>query len=131
MTEANLARQAETANAVLDSVRINFGAVAAQQNAIRQMFQKQFDSEIANDKAQDAARSARTDEALASDRAAQEGMHKEAVAMENYSLDRAVVVNATTGLHSTVDSGFADTLVHDNPNYQKVPAASLLRGVDY
>jgi hypothetical protein len=131
VTDKDLARQAETANAVLDSVRINFGAVAAQQAAIRQMFQKQFESEIANDRAQDAARAARTDEALANDRAAQEGMHKEAVAMENYSLDRAVVVNTANGRHSTLDAGFADTLVRDNPNYQKVPAASLLRGVDY
>jgi len=131
VTEKDLAREAETANAVLNSVRINFGAVASQQDAIRQMFQKRFESEIANDQAQDAARAARTDEALANDRAAQEGMHKEAVAMENYSLDRAVVVNTANGRHSTVDSDFADTLVHDNPNYQKVPAADLLRGVDY
>jgi hypothetical protein len=131
VTNANLARQAETAKAVLDSVKINFGAVAAQQDAIRRMFQKQFDSEIANDRAQDAARAARMDEALANDRAAQEGMHRQAVAMENYSLDRAVVVDTRTGEHGTVGSGFADTLVHDNPNYQKVPAASLLRGVDY
>jgi hypothetical protein len=131
VNESALARQAQTANAVLSSVRINFGAVAAQQDAIRQMFQKQFESEIANDRAQDAARVERTDEALASDRAAQEGMHKEAVAMENYSLDRAVVVDTRTGEHDTLDSGFADTLVRDNPNYEKVPAASLLRGVDY
>jgi hypothetical protein len=129
--EANLTRQAETAKAVLDSVRINFGAVAAQQDAIRQMFQKQFETEIAIDQVQDAATSERTDEALASDRAAQEGMHKEAVAMENYSLDRAVVVDTRNGEHDTLDTGFADTLVRDNPNYQKVPAASLLRGVDY
>jgi hypothetical protein len=131
VTEADIAREALTANAVLDSVRINFGAVAAQQDAIRQSFQKRFESEIANDKAQDAARAAQTDQALANDRAAQEGMHKQAVAMENYSLDRAVVVNTTTGQHSTLDSNFAQTLVHDNPNYQKVPAESLLSGVDY
>jgi len=131
VTQANIGREAQTANAVLNSVRINFGAVAAQQSAIRQMFQQRFEADIANDRAQDAARQARTDEALASDRAAQEGMHKQAVAMENYSLDRAVVVNASTGQHSTLDSNFADTLVRDNPNYQKVPAANLLRGVDY
>jgi hypothetical protein len=131
VTEADVAREAESANAVLGSIRINFGAVAAQQDAIRQMFQKQFESEIANDRAQDAARRARTDEALASDRTAQEGMHKEAVAMENYSLDRAVVVNTTNGRHATVDSGFADFLVRDNANYQKVDAAGLLRGIDY
>jgi hypothetical protein len=131
VNDASLTRQAETAKAVLASVRINFGAVAAQQSAIRQMFQKQFETEIANDQAEDSARQERTDEVLASDRAAQEGMHKEAVAMENYSLDRAVVVDTRNGEHDTLDSGFADTLVRDNPNYQKVPAASLLRGVDY
>lgn len=58
-------------------------------------------------------------------------MHNEAITMENYSLDRAVVVNTATGVHSTVDSSFADSLVHANPNYQQVPAADLLRGVDY
>ncbi|HEY3674568.1 MAG TPA: hypothetical protein VGK84_01120, partial [Candidatus Tumulicola sp.] len=122
---------ATTANAVLSSVRINFGAVAAQQDAIRQSFARLFDSEIASDRAQDAARQERTDEALASDRAAQEGMHKDAVAMENYSLDRAVVVDTSTGVHSTVSSGFAEALVQGNSNYQQVPAADLLRGVDY
>jgi hypothetical protein len=131
VTEANIAQQARTANAVLESVQINFGAVAAQQSAMRQMFQQKFEQEIAIDRTEDAERQQRTDEALASDRAAQEGMHKEAVSMENYSLDRAVVVDTRNGDHSTVDSGFADTLVHDNPNYQKVPAANLLRGVDY
>lgn len=129
--DAQLARQGATAKAVLESVRINFGAVAAQEDAIRQSFQRAFDAQIASDRAQDAARHERTDEALASDRAAQEGMHKQAVAMENYSLDRAVVVNTATGVHSTVDSGFAGTLVRDNPNYQQVPAADLLRGVNY
>jgi hypothetical protein len=131
VSDAQVARLAETAKAVLDSVRINFGAVAAQEDAVRQSFQRMFEADIANDRAQDAARQERTDEALASDRAAQEGMHKQAVAMENYSLDRAVVVNTTTGVHSTVDSNFADTLVQENPNYQQVPPADLLRGVDY
>ncbi|HET6275170.1 MAG TPA: hypothetical protein VFE16_04435 [Candidatus Cybelea sp.] len=131
VSDGQVARLAETANAVLDSVRINFGAVAAQEDAIRQSFQRMFEADIANDRAQDAARQERTDEALASDRAAQEGMHKQAVAMENYSLDRAVVVNTVTGVHSTVDSNFAGTLVQENPNYQQVPAADLLRGVDY
>jgi hypothetical protein len=131
VNESQVARQAETANAVLNSVRINFGAVAAQEDAIRQSFQKMFEADIANDRAADAARQERTDEALASDRAAQEGMHRQAVAMENYSLDRAVVVNTQTGEHSTIGAGFADTLVEANSNYQKVPAADLLRGVDY
>lgn len=131
VSDSHFARLAATANAVLDSVRINFGAVAAQEDAIRQSFQRLFEADIANDRAQDAARQERTDEALASDRAAQEGMHRQAVAMENYSLDRAVVVNTATGAHSTVDSNFAAALVQQNPNYQQVPAAGLLRGVDY
>lgn len=131
VSEAQVVSQAQTANAVLGSVRINFGAVAAQEDAIRQSFQRMFEADIANDRAQDAARQERTDEALANDRAAQEGMHKQAVAMENYSLDRAVVVDTATGEHSTVGSGFADALVQANSNYQKVPASDLLRGVDY
>ncbi len=131
LPDAEIGREGATANAILNSVRINFGAVAAQGAAIRQMFQKKFESEIANDQAQDAARAERTHQFLASDRAAQEGMHKQAVAMENYSLDRAVVVDTRNGAHSTVGSGFADALVQGNPNYQKVPAQNLLRGVDY
>jgi hypothetical protein len=131
VSDGQVTQLAETANAVLDSVRINFGAVAAQEDAVRQSFQRMFEADIANDRAQDAARQEQTNEALASDRAAQEGMHKQAVAMENYSLDRAVVVNTVTGVHSTVDSDFADTLVQENPNYQQVPAADLFRGVDY
>jgi|GEM_PF-2509997 len=129
--DSEIARQGATANAVLNSVRINFGAVAAQGAAIRRMFQKQFEGMIANARAQDAAREERGNEAMAADRAAQEGMHKQAVAMENFSLDRAVVVDTRNGAHSTVGSGFADTLVQNNPNYQKVPTQSLLRGVDY
>ncbi|HZO93647.1 MAG TPA: hypothetical protein VFB22_07735 [Candidatus Baltobacteraceae bacterium] len=129
--DSEIARQGATASAVLNSVRINFGAVAAQGAAIRQMFQKNFETMIANDRAQDAAREQRGNEAMAADRAAQEGMHKQAVAMENYSLDRAVVVDSRTGAHSTIGSGFADTLVQNNPNYQKVPTQQLLRGVDY
>jgi hypothetical protein len=95
VSDGQVTQLAETANAVLDSVRINFGSVAAQENAVRQSFQRMFEADIANDRAQGAARQEQTDEALASDRAAQGGMHKQAVAMENYSLDRAVVVNTT------------------------------------
>jgi len=131
VSNAELARQGETANAVLDSVRINFGAVAAQQNAIRKMFQAKFDAEIAADRQADQNRYDNTQHFLAQDRAAQEGMHRSAVAMENYSLDRAVVVDTRTGDHATVGSNFADTLVQGNPNFQKVPASGLLRGVDY
>lgn len=129
--DSQLAQLSATAGAVLGSVRINFNAVNAQLDSIRQSYQRMFESEIANDRAQDAARQQQTDEALASDRAAQEGMHKQAVAMENYSLDSAVVVNTTTGVHSTVSSDFAATLVQANSNYQQVPAAGLLRGIDY
>jgi len=131
VSDALFAKEVATATAVLNSVRINFGAVDAQQAAIRKTYQEKFEAEIANDQAQDAARQQSTDQALANDRAAQEGMHKQAVSMENYSLDRAVVVNTTTGAHSTVGSDFAATLVQGNPNYQQVPAAGLLRGVDY
>jgi hypothetical protein len=129
--ESQLAQLSATAGAVLGSVRITFSAVNAQLDSIRQSYQKMFESEIANDRAQDAARQQQTDEALASDRATQEGMHRQAVAMENYSLDRAVVVNTSTGVHSTVSSDFAETLIQANSNYQQVPAAGLLHGIDY
>jgi hypothetical protein len=129
--KTEVAREGATAAAILQSVRINFGAVAAQGAAIRQMFQQQFNAMIANGERENEARQQSTDEALASDRATQEGMHKQAVSMENFSLDRAVVVNQRTGAHSTIDSNFADVLVQGNSNYQKVPANQLLRGVDY
>jgi hypothetical protein len=129
--KAEVAREGATAAAILQSVRINFGAFAAQGAAIRQMFQRQFDAMIANGERENEARQRSTDQALASDRATQEGMHKQAVSMENFSLDRAVVVNQRTGAHSTIDSNFADVLVQGNSNYQKVPANQLLRGVDY
>lgn len=128
---AQVAQQGATAAAVLESVHINFQAVAAQGAAIRQMFKQQFDAMIANGEAQNNARQARTDQFLANDRAAQEGMHKQAVAMENFSLDRTTIINTQTGAHGTVGNGFADALVQSNTKYQKVPANQLLRGVDY
>lgn len=129
--DSEIAREATTANAVLNSVRIDFGAVAAQGAEIRKVFQAKFDAMLATSRAQTAARTQRVAQAMATDRAAQENMHKQAVAMENYSLDRAVVVNTSTGVHDTISSTFADTLVKANPNYQKVPAQNLLRGIDY
>jgi hypothetical protein len=131
LSPANVPRLGNTAKAVLDSVRIDFAKNAEVQGAVRQIFAQKFDAQIANARAETAAMVQRGDEAMASDAAAQEGMHKQAVAMENYSLDRAVVVNTNTGAHSTVDSGFAGDLTRDNPNYQQVPANQLLRGVDY
>jgi hypothetical protein len=129
--KARVAKEGRTAAAILQSVRINTGAFAAQGAAIRGMFQQQFDAMIAHGEQENAARQDETNNALATDRATQEGMHKQAVSWENYSLDRAVVVNTTTGAHSTVDSDFADWLVHGSTDYEKVPANGLLRGVDY
>jgi hypothetical protein len=129
--ERELGPQFKTAAAILESVRINFGAAAAQSAAIRGMFKQRFDAMIADAQAGDRARQAQTDEALATDRAAQEGMHRQAVSMENFTLGRTAVVNATSGTHSTVGSNFADALVRGDSDYQKVPASELLRGVDY
>ncbi len=126
-----LEKDSTTAEAVLASVRINFDAVAQQNDAIRRIYHQKFETQLGIARAETAARTARVDEAMANDRAAQENMHKQAVSMENYSLDRAVVVDTRNGEHSTLDSGFADTLVRDNGNYQKVSAQDLLRGVDY
>ncbi len=128
---ALLARDAATAEAVLASVKIDNDALAKQNDAIRAMYRERFATQIGIARQETAARTERVDEAMANDRIAQEGMHKQAVAMENYSLDRAVVVDTRNGEHSTLDSGFADILARDNPNYQKVPAQNLLRGVDY
>lgn len=126
-----LAKDAATAQAVLASVRINFDAVGAQSDAIRSAFHQKFETQLGIARAQTAANTARVDEAMANDQIAQENMHKQAVSMENYSLDRAVVVDTRNGEHATIDSGFADTLVRGNPSYQKVATHDLLRGVDY
>jgi hypothetical protein len=128
---ANVPKLGNTAKAVLDSVRIDFAKNAEIQNGVRQVFAQKFAAQMKVAEQETGARTERFDEAMATDAAAQEGMHKQAVAMENYSLDRAVVVNTNTGAHSTVDSGFADDLTSANSNYQKVPASQLLRGVDY
>ncbi len=120
-----------TAFAVLESVRVNFGAVAAQGAAIGGMFHPQFDRMTAPALAQDRARASASARFLAHDRAAQEGMHRQAVAMEHYVLDETTVVNTTTGRHSTIGSGFAAALVRDDRNYQTVPPSQLLRGIDY
>jgi hypothetical protein len=126
-----VAQQGATAAAVLDSVRINFGVFAAQNAAIRQQFQQQFNAMIASGEAENAARQAGTDAFLANDRAAQEDMHRQAVGMENFSLDRTTLVNTETGAHGTVGNDLADALVESNSKYQRVPASRLLRGVDY
>jgi hypothetical protein len=128
---ASVPKLGATAKAVLNSVQIDFAKNAEVQGGIRQMFAEKFAAQMNVAIAETNARTQRVGEAMAADAEAQEGMHKQAVAMENYSLDRAVVVNTNTGAHSTVDSGFADDLARDNPNYQKVPANQLLRGVDY
>jgi len=129
--KALLARDAATAEAVLASVKIDNAALAELNGSIRKMYRDRFNTEIANSAAETKARTDSVNEAMANDRIAQEGMHKQAVAMENYSLDRAVVVDTRTGEHATVGSGFADTLARENPNFQKVPTQDLLRGVDY
>jgi hypothetical protein len=131
LNPANVPRLGNTAKAVLDSVHIDFAKNAEVQAGVREIFKQKFDAQMKVAIAETGARTERVDEAMAEDAQAQEGMHKQAVAMENYSLDRAVVVNTTNGVHSTVDTGFADYLTHDNPNYQAVPANQLLRGVDY
>jgi hypothetical protein len=126
-----LAKDGATAEAVLASVQINFDAVGEQNDAIRSVYHQKFETQLGIARAETDARTTRVDEAMANDRTAQENMHKQAVSMENYSLDRAVVVDTRNGEHSTLDSGFADTLVRGNANYQKVPTQDLLRGVDY
>jgi hypothetical protein len=128
---SEVVKHSATAAAVLDSARINVQAFAAQGQAIRNAAARQFNAEIALDKMQDAARQQRTNNAIAQDQSTQEGMQRQAAAMENYSLDRAVVVNASTGAHSTVSSNFASTLVQGNSHFQIVPPSQLVRGVDF
>ena len=129
--KATLAAQGQTALAVLGSVQINFQAVAGISAATRQMFQKQFEGMIASAQAQDAARAERSRQFLEHDQERQDQMHKQAVAMENYVLDRRVVVDTVTGAHGTFGNDFADVLVRIDPNFELVPPSRLLAGVDY
>ena len=129
--KTDLYRQGATAAAILESVRINFGAVNAQSAAIRETFQKSFEAMLANSQAQNTALRNRTDQFLANQSAQQEGMHKWAVSMENFAGDRTTIVNTTTGMHGTVSSAYAGILVQPGSVYQTVPPSELLRGVDY
>jgi hypothetical protein len=126
-----MSRLGPTAAAILGSVRINFAAVAAQSQAIREMFEKKFEDMMASARAADAARQEQTDRFLARDRETQEGMHRQAVAWVNYLLGRAVVVNDSSGEHSTIDADLTDVLVKNDPNYHKAAPSELLKGVDY
>ncbi len=126
-----LAAQGRTAMAVFNSVRLTQDAMNAQMQAMNQMSQRNFDPMIANGQAQNAAREAGTQRALAQDREAQEGMHRNAVAMENYVLNRSVVRDTQTGEHATMGNAGADLLTQYSSRYETVPAQQLLRGVDY
>jgi hypothetical protein len=121
----------QTAFAVLASARINAQAFAVQGQAIREAQAQRFNAEIASDRAQDAVRLAGTERAIANDQATQDAMQKEAVGMEHYSLDEAVVMHSSTGTRGTVDNSFAQTLVRDDPNYRIVPPSEFIKGVDY
>ncbi len=103
-----------TAAAVLESVRINFGAVAAQSAAIRNMFQQKFDNMMQNARQFDVNQREKTDEFLANDAIRQDEMHKQAVGWENFALDRTAVVNTATGEHGLVDNQFANALLRDD-----------------
>jgi hypothetical protein len=120
-----------TAVAILNSARLNTQVFDRQNAQIRNAFQQQFDAEIAADRSADVARRERTDEFLANDAVAQDNMHKDAVAMQNYVLDQSVVVNTSTGEHLTASNDFADSIVRNDANYRIVRPSELLQGVDY
>ncbi len=124
-------RDGLTAVAILNSARLNTQVFAEQNAEIRSAFQQQFDAEIAADRSADAARRERTDQFLANDAVAQDNMHNDAVAMQNYVLDQSVVVNTSTGEHLRASSDFADSIVRSDANYRIVRPSELLQGVDY
>jgi hypothetical protein len=124
-------RDGLTAVAILNSARLNTQVFDGQNAQIRNAFQQQFDAEIAADRTADIARRERTDEFLANDAVAQDNMHKDAVAMQNYVLDQSAVLNTSTGEHMTASNDFADSIVRNNANYRIVRPSELLQGVDY
>jgi hypothetical protein len=78
------------------------------------------------------AQSAANDEHNASVEAGWDQSAKYNESFENYTLDRAVIVNADSGEHGTLDNSAADSLVRSNPDrYQYVTTPNYLRGVDY
>jgi len=126
-----LAAHGATAAAVLDSVRINFRAVSAQSAAIRRMFQQKFDQMMASSVEFNARLRASTDRFLANQAATEDEMHKQAVGMQNFALDRSVIVDANTGQHILVTAPGGGPFVFPGSPFTVVPPSGYLKGVDY
>ena len=129
--KSQMPRYGETAMAAFASVRINNAALQQQFEAIRESFQRKFEAMIDNAEQQRRLMVANAENARLQDAAAQERMHKQTVAVCNTLLDRQTILDKATGEHSTVDAWFAEHLVRADPNFERVPAQELLRGVDY
>jgi hypothetical protein len=88
---------------------------------------RQFQSSIARDQEQDALREGETQSSIANATASADAWQAQGAGMVNFALDRAVVINPSTGGHEqigNVSSGIP-------PNYQVVPPGSYIKGVDY
>jgi hypothetical protein len=125
-----LVKEGATASAVLSSVRINFAVLNDHIDIQRRENQRQFESEIANDRALDAVRQAGTDASIARANANADAMRGQAVAMQHYVLGTSVV--SLNGVHSVpLENDLADALVQADAHYQIVRPSELIKGVDY
>jgi hypothetical protein len=131
VSDQDFRRYAQTASAILSSVRINFARVNEIGAEVRAQFQQQVDNMIARAKQEDAARAEQHDNFMAGLFQHEDNMQKQATAMENYVLDRAVIRNDVTGEHYLVSGGFSTDWVRGNPDYHVLAPSELVHGIDF
>jgi hypothetical protein len=127
---SEIVKETATASAILSSVTIDFDLLNSEIKASAEQNQRQFESEIADDQALDAARQQRTNDFIARDTENADHMRGLAVGMQHYVLGTAVV--SADGVHSVpIDADYAAALVRANPNFQIVPPGDFIKGIDY
>jgi len=127
---SEIVKETTTASAILSSVTIDFTLLNNEIAVSAAQFQHQFESEIADDRALDAARQERTNDFIARDTENADHMRGLAVGMQHYVLGTAVV--SANGVHSVpIDADYAAALVRADPNFQIVQPGDFIKGVDY
>lgn len=131
VSDQDFRRYAQTASAILSSVRINFARVNEIGAEVRAQFQQQVDNMIARAKQEDAARAEQHDRFMTGLFQHEDNMQKQATAMENYVLNRTVIRNDVTGEHYMVSGDFSTDWVRGNPDYHVLAPSELVHGIDY
>ena len=131
VSDQDFRRYAQTASAILSSVRINFERVNEIGAETRAQFQRQFDDMIARAKEEDRALQEKSDRFMAGMFQHEDNMQKQATAMENYVLNRSVIRDDVTGEHFLVDSNFSSDWTREFPSYHTLKPSELVGGMDY